>query len=139
MWDTPSGFRSEDGEVPQATWWAITIDCRDTRRVAEFWSAVLNCSVIQPGPDRPGWLRLEPRGSEGPFITFQPVPELKDGKVRIHVDVLVADMAGAVDHVISLGGTDTGAREQLPRGRIAVMCDPEGNEFCLLAPPSPRP
>lgn len=61
--------------------------------------------------------------------------EPKVGKVRLHLDVLVDDLDAAVDQVVALGGSDFGAREDLPRGRIAVMSDPEGNEFCLLAPP----
>ena len=62
--------------------------------------------------------------------------ERRVGKARIHIDVLVDDIEPAVERVIALGGDDSGAREQLPRGRIAVMRDPEGNEFCLLAPPA---
>jgi predicted enzyme related to lactoylglutathione lyase len=63
------------------------------------------------------------------------VHEPKAGKARIHIDVLVDDIDTGVESVLDLGGTDTGARETLPRGQIAVMRDPEGNEFCLLAPP----
>jgi predicted enzyme related to lactoylglutathione lyase len=120
---------------PRATWWAVTIDCNEPRLVADFWAAILDCAVIEPGLDRAGWFRLQPLGSSGPFLNFQPVSEPKVGKVRIHFDVLVDDLDAAVDRVVSLGGSDTGTREQLPRGRIAVMYDPEGNEFCLLAPP----
>jgi predicted enzyme related to lactoylglutathione lyase len=121
---------------PRATWWAITIDCNEPGRVAAFWAALLDCDVLEVGDDRPGWLRLQPRGSGGPFLNFQPVDEPRVGKVRIHLDVLVEDPAAGVDRVLELGGADTGVREELPRGRIAVMRDPEGNEFCLLAPPS---
>jgi predicted enzyme related to lactoylglutathione lyase len=63
------------------------------------------------------------------------VRERKAGKLRLHLDVLVDDVDAGVEHVVALGGTDTGTREDLPRGRIAVMLDPEGNEFCVLAPP----
>lgn len=123
-----------DGSV---TWWAVTIDSVDTRRLAAFWSALLQTPVIEPGPDRLGWFRLQPRGPGGPFINFQPVSEPTPGKVRLHLDVLVSDLDGGVARVADLGGADTGRRETLPRGRIAVMRDPEGNEFCLLAPPLP--
>ena len=116
-------------------WWAITVDSAEPARLAHFWSALLRTDVIEPGPDRPGWLRLQPRGPQGPFINFQPVGEPTPGKVRLHLDVLVVDLEGGVARVIELGGTDTGTRETLPRGRIAVMQDPEGNEFCVLAPP----
>ena len=74
----------------------------------------------------------------GPFINFQPVPEPKMGKLRLHIDVLVGELEPGVERVVALGGTDTGMRDDLPRGRIAVMVDPEGNEFCLLAPPPSR-
>jgi predicted enzyme related to lactoylglutathione lyase len=119
------------------TWWAITIDCNDPPALASFWAAVLGCAVTETGPDRPGWLRLQPFGSDQPpYINLQPVDEPKAGKVRLHIDVLVQDLDAAVKGVIALGGHDRGEREVLPRGRIAVMCDPEGNEFCLLAPPA---
>jgi predicted enzyme related to lactoylglutathione lyase len=116
-------------------WWATTIDCVDPRRLASFWSDLLDCPIHEAGEDRPGWLRLQPHGSSGPFLNLQPVDEANAGKVRLHLDVLVDDLDPAVAHVLALGGTDTGAREDLPRGRIAVLRDPEGHEFCLLAPP----
>jgi predicted enzyme related to lactoylglutathione lyase len=121
---------------PSAAWWAITIDCDDPRSLAEFWSSLLGTPVVEPGPDRPNWFRLQPLAPHGPFVNFQPVEEPKVGKTRIHLDIIVGDLDAAVEHVSSLGGTDTGARDDLPRGRIAVMLDPAGNEFCLLAAPS---
>ena len=119
-----------------ALWWAVTIDCHEPRRVAGFWAGLLATPIVEPGPDRPGWLRLQPLAPHGPFLNFQPVPERKVGKLRLHLDVLVGDLESGAERVLTLGGTDTGRRETLPRGRIAVMLDPEGNEFCLLAPPS---
>lgn len=120
------------------SWWAITIDCTSPQAMATFWSAVLNCPVVYPGADRPGWLRLQPAGpDQPPFINLQPADGSAVVKGRLHIDVLVASIQSSVQGVIALGGTDTGYRERLPRGEIAVMRDPEGNEFCLLAPPGP--
>jgi predicted enzyme related to lactoylglutathione lyase len=118
-----------------AAWWAITIDCNNPRKVADFWSAVFGTPVIEAGADRPNWLRLQPLAPAGPFINFQPVEEPKVGKARLHLDVLVNDIDSAVERIVELGGTDTGARQELRRGSIGVLRDPEGNEFCLLAPP----
>ena len=118
-----------------AIWWAVTVDCNEPPVVARFWSDVLATPVIEVGADRPGWLRLQPLAPHGPFLNLQPVPERRAGKVRLHLDVLVDDLDAGVERVVALGGTDTGTREDLPRGRIAVMLDPEGNEFCVLAPP----
>ena len=119
-----------------ATWWAVTIDCNDPDALATFWSAVLGTAIVEPGPDRPGWRRLQPFGAAGPRLNFQPVDEPKVGKARLHLDVLVDDIDAAVERIVALGGADTGTREELPRGRIAVMRDPGGNEFCVLAPPA---
>jgi predicted enzyme related to lactoylglutathione lyase len=118
-------------------WWAITVDCTEPRGLATFWSQVLATPVIEAGSDRPGWLRLQPLAPHGPFINFQPVPEPKVGKLRLHLDVLVDDLEAGVERVVALGATDTGTREDLPRGQIAIMRDPEDNEFCLLSPPRP--
>ena len=117
-------------------WWAVTIDGNDPDRLATFWSALLGTAIVEPGPDRPGWRRLQPFGAAGPRLNFQPVDEPKVGKARLHLDVLVDDIDAAVERIVALGGADTGTREELPRGRIAVMRDPGGNEFCVLAPPA---
>lgn len=132
-------MKNERVDRDQADWWAITIDCEDPRRVAEFWSSLLQTPIIEPGRDRPNWLRLQPYGPRGPFMNFQPVDEPKVGKVRIHLDVLVHDLEIAAMRVTSLGGSDTGTRENRARGSIAVMRDPGGNEFCLLSPPTRQP
>jgi predicted enzyme related to lactoylglutathione lyase len=124
------------GAQETITWWAVTIDSHDPALLAKFWSAILGSPIIEPGPDRQGWFRLQPFAPGGPFINFQPVSEMKSGMARLHLDVLVADLDAAVARVIGLGGSDSGAREMLPRGRIAVMRDPDGNEFCLLAAPA---
>jgi predicted enzyme related to lactoylglutathione lyase len=117
-----------------ALWRAVTIDTTDPPRLAAFWSALLDAPVVEPGPDRIGWLRLEPVDG-GPVVNFQPVAAHASSS-RIHLDVLVDDIDAGVAQVCALGGADTGARETLPRGRIAVMTDPDGNVFCLLAPPA---
>jgi Glyoxalase-like domain len=66
----------------------VTIDCVDPQRVARFWSALLG---REPGPSQAGWVYLGHRGDPQPRLVFQPVPEPKAGKVRIHLDVTVDD------------------------------------------------
>jgi predicted enzyme related to lactoylglutathione lyase len=112
-------------------WAAITIDCLDPKRVAEFWSLLLGTPVGQI--DRPDWYRLGPFPSGWPAITFQPVPEPKAGKARIHLDIRVDDLVAAQGLVESLGGTNREQRYVYEVGTVAVMADPEGNEFCLVA------
>ena len=77
-----------------ATWAAVTLDCLEPRTVSEFWSKLLD--VPARAIDLPGWFRLGPAVVGGPVITFQPVPEEKVGKTRIHLDIWVGDLEAAI-------------------------------------------
>jgi predicted enzyme related to lactoylglutathione lyase len=110
-------------------WSGVTIDCLDPECVAQFWSILLQ---RQPGPSESGWVYLGDRGDPQPRLVFQPVPESKAGKVRIHLDVAVDDLDVGIDLVTSLGGHFTGERHDYEDGAVAVMADPEGHEFCLV-------
>lgn len=73
----------------------------------------------------------------GPHINFQPVSEVKTSKTRIHLDLWVDDLAEAAELVRQLGGAGPSAMHTYDSGTVAVMADPEGNEFCLVAHPAP--
>ncbi|QGN47620.1 VOC family protein [Micromonospora sp. WMMD558] len=111
------------------TWSGVTIDCLDPERVARFWSALLGRA---PGPSQEGWVYLGERGDLQPRLVFQPVPEPRTGKVRIHLDVSVDDIDEAIRSVIDLGGRFTGERHDYDEGVVVVMADPEDHEFCLV-------
>jgi predicted enzyme related to lactoylglutathione lyase len=107
----------------------VTVDCADPQLVARFWSALLG---REPGPSQHGWVYLGQRGDPEPRLVFQPVPEPKAGKVRIHLDVTVGDVNEAIELVTALGGRSTGERHDYDEGAVVVMADPEGHEFCLV-------
>jgi hypothetical protein len=102
----------------------ITIDCLDPHLVARFWAGLLGG---EPQASLPGWYQLG-----DPRINFQPVPEKKTVKVRIHLDLTVDDIEGAVEATVQAGGRATGERHDYAEGIVVVMADPEGNEFCLV-------
>jgi predicted enzyme related to lactoylglutathione lyase len=70
-------------------------------------------------------------------INFQPVPEEKVGKTRMHLDIWVDDLDAAISLVQQLGGKNTGEVHKNAEWMVVVMADPEGNEFCLVALPAP--
>lgn len=109
-------------------WGGVTIDCIYPRRVARFWGELLGRAE---GPSQPGWVYLGEPDDVLPRLVFQPVPEPKRGKTRIHLDITVDDLAEAIDQVVALGGSFTGERHDYDEGIVVVMADPEGNEFCL--------
>lgn len=110
-------------------WSGVTIDCVDPERVARFWSALLGRT---PGPSREGWVYLGERDDPQPRLVFQPVPEPRTGKVRIHLDVSVDDIDEAMRTVVELGGRFTGERYDYDEGVVVVMADPEDHVFCLV-------
>ncbi len=73
----------------------------------------------------------DPDGS-GSRLYFQRVPEAKEAKNRMHLDIPVdpAALDAEVARFEASGATLVGF-DSHPGHRWAVMRDPEGNEFCL--------
>ena len=107
---------------------SVTIDAADPEALARFWAGLLGLAV-RPRESRFVALQRPPAGA--PELVFQPVPEPKQGKVRIHLDVNVPDVAAAARRVRDLGGSDV-AEVQEAGDTWLVMRDPEGNEFCRI-------
>jgi predicted enzyme related to lactoylglutathione lyase len=122
--------------IPGTAWAAVTVDCIEPQKVAEFWSRLLDLPTRRIG--LPGWLRIGPTAPDGPAITFQPVVEEKVGKTRIHLDLWVDPLDATVTFVQDLGGSSIGETHVYDEGTVVVMADVEGNEFCLVGPPEPR-
>ncbi len=107
----------------------IVIDCEDLEKGVAFWSAALGAKVV----DREetyiffepiaGWLE----------IGIQKVPEAKQCKSRLHLDIRSDDVEA-----------ETRRLEQLGARRIEkieswwVMQDPCGNEFCVIGGPQSK-
>jgi len=100
-------------------------DCHEPLAVAAFWAAALGSNVDEDStPDR-AW--VEPAGWGGPSLWFVRVPEQKTAKNRQHFDLRpTSGHAEEVHRLVALG-----AGVVHDDGEIAVMVDPEGNEFCV--------
>ena len=110
----------------------LTFDCADTMLVARFWAAALGFDVDpDSGPEDASI--SDPSGSHHLF--FQPVPEPKVAKNRLHIDLRPSVvMAAEVERLEGLGAT-VQARVDVEGSFWTVMQDPEGNEFCVLRGP----
>ncbi|MCO5994576.1 VOC family protein [Actinoallomurus rhizosphaericola] len=106
----------------------LVIDCADPPKLARFWTAVVGGEAVDRDPD---WSYVDPPG--GPMrLAFQMVPESKEVKNRLHLDVEVADIDAARDRLCAEGATAVEDTRTDSHGRFQVMRDPEGNEFCLV-------
>jgi len=144
------------------TFWQLTVDANDPTMLARFWAQALGYQPLPPtglvttwhthyrarlGDDAAFDDRLfDPAGLRPP-IWFQPVPETKAGKNRIHLDLYptsrddalplerrVEIVEAKVSELVGLGASverRTRGDDSADPHYYVVMHDPEGNEFCV--------
>jgi hypothetical protein len=110
---------------------ALVVDCADPRAMAAFWGAALGWAVHESTGDL---ARLRSPGHAGPFLEFLRSSGTRTWWNRLHLDLLPYPREGQEAevgrlHVLGATGADVG------QGAVpwAVLADPEGNEFCVLA------
>jgi Glyoxalase-like domain len=136
----------------------VTLDCSDPAAVGEFWAHVLDYVTDPPPEGFATWPEalqafgvpeeqwgnayaiVDPHGS-GPRMFFQRVPETKQAKNRVHLDVRISDRSrpqeeneaairAEADRLETFGAQRVDWVEDMG-SRWLVMHDVEGNEFCL--------
>ncbi|MER6814091.1 VOC family protein [Spirillospora sp. NPDC000708] len=138
----------------------ITFDCADPAALAAFWAEALGYRLQDPPGDFRTWDEaldamgvpperrndasavVDPAG-DGPRLFFQRVPESKQVKNRVHLDVRAAPgltgdarmaaLETEAGRLVAHGASRLQRFEPAPplgAGHI-IMADPEGNEFCL--------
>ncbi|CCH18203.1 conserved hypothetical protein [Micromonospora lupini str. Lupac 08] len=138
----------------------VTFDAADPASLAAFWADVLGYELQGPPGDFDSWdaaldamgvpperrndasAVVDPKGA-GPRLFFQRVPEGKQAKNRVHLDVRAAPgltgddrmaaLEAEAERLVALGATRLARHEPAPplgAGHL-VLADPEGNEFCL--------
>jgi catechol 2,3-dioxygenase-like lactoylglutathione lyase family enzyme len=106
----------------------VAIDCREPRKVAEFYSAVLGVPIAR---DEPDWVQL----AEGAPLAFQLAPDHEppqwpsaEHPQQMHLDLDVTDLDAAEEAVLALGARK---HEHQPGKTFRVFLDPAGHPFCL--------
>jgi Glyoxalase-like domain len=117
---------------------AVIVNCHEPGRLAEFWAAALGWRITVRADHE--WGIEPPEGSREDSVVadmlFIRVPEDKAGFNRLHIDLRptgdAPDQAAEVARLEELGAV----RVDVGQGQVSwtVMADPEGNEFCVLAP-----
>ncbi|OEJ97004.1 VOC family protein [Streptomyces thermolilacinus] len=111
---------------------AVVVDCADPRAMARFWGDAVDWALHEVTDDR---AVLRSAQGVGPYLEFLRTPGVKTVPDRVHLDLLPYagdDKAAEVARLRGLGATalDVG------QGEVPWTClaDPEGHEFCVLAP-----
>ena len=88
----------------------------------------LRANGIDDPEDDPTVLIHSPDAAQ-PRVWFQRVPEPKQVKNRVHLDIAAADLESEADRLVGLGAT---RQAEQPVPTLIVLADPEGNEFCVI-------
>lgn len=116
----------------------IAFDCLDAQTVGRFWSAATG-RPLDPDPTnefasigfaerrtREGWRQVGL--VDHPTWLFAKVPESKQSKNRLHLDLVAPDLEAEIARLVELGATRIEDRDEYGY-RWTLMTDPEGNEF----------
>jgi predicted enzyme related to lactoylglutathione lyase len=109
-------------------WYTLVVDSMDPARLARWWAEVLDYQIVYEAPDEVVIARDE---KTYPGLVFVPVPETKQVKNRLHIDLNPDDRDAEVERLVNMGArhVDVGQGDEVT---WVVLADPEGNEFCVL-------
>jgi catechol 2,3-dioxygenase-like lactoylglutathione lyase family enzyme len=111
---------------------AVVVDCADPRAMARFWGEAMGWTPHEVTDDH---ARLRSAQGVGPYLEFLRTPDVRTVWHRVHLDLVPYrgdDQAAEVARLQALGATPA----DVGQGDVSwtVLADPEGNEFCVLAP-----
>jgi predicted enzyme related to lactoylglutathione lyase len=109
---------------------AAVMDCNDPLALSKFWQQILGGDV-DPRTESSEWVALSGVPDLG-YLGFQKVPERKEVKNRVHLDVDVESIEDAVDLAVALGAKRVAGVTEEQTNWFQVMLDPDGNEFCFI-------
>jgi len=111
---------------------SVVVDCADPRAMARFWDQAMEWTLHEVTDDH---AMLRSPAGVGPYLELRRTSDLPTVWNRVHLDLLPYrgdDQAAEVARLQTLGAT----LADIGQGDVpwTVLADPEGNEFCVLAP-----
>jgi catechol 2,3-dioxygenase-like lactoylglutathione lyase family enzyme len=104
---------------------AVSLDCTDPQRLADFYRALLGGRQL--------WAKESSVGIKVPGAVLVPqrvdgyVPPVWPGTSIVHLDLTADDVDAAAERAVELGAT----LPEQPDRRWRVLLDPAGHPFCL--------
>jgi len=128
----PAGEYRDTGPIA-----AVVVDCADPPTLARFWGEAMNWTTHEVTGERARLRSAKDVGAKdvGPYLEFLRTPHLPPTRHRVHLDVVPDQgdgQAAEVARLRTLGATPA----DVGQGDVGwvVLADPEGNQFCVLAP-----
>ncbi|MET9673098.1 VOC family protein [Streptomyces sp. NPDC006482] len=112
---------------------ALCFDANDPTRLAAFWADFLGWERTDDPRDG---IVLLPSDDTGFRMRFVAAEGPKGGPNQMHFDLTstsLEDQQQVVERALGLGGRHIDIGQRPEEGHV-VLADPEGNEFCVIAP-----
>lgn len=108
----------------------ITLDCANPAELAAFWSQALNWPIVDASESE---VYLRSDNAAVPGLLLIQVPQRKEEKLRLHLDLRPDNQAAEIERLLSLGAQHVDIGQHADSATTwVVLADPEGNEFCVL-------
>jgi Glyoxalase-like domain len=110
-------------------WEQVVVGASDPVALGRWWADVLGWVTLNDSPEE---FEIRPSADRLPGLVFLPVPDAKEAHNRLHLDFRPDDQQAEVDRFLRAGARPA----DVGQGDVpwVVLADPEGNEFCVLAP-----
>ncbi len=110
----------------------VTFMTGEAERLAGFWADALGLSERREGDIE---VILADDDWSFPRFTFQRTGVRDKAAQTVHLDLTADDRAREVERLIELGATEIRTHSEPGGASWTVMCDPDGNEFCVAEVP----
>ncbi len=123
--------------MPTISLGQIVIDSGNAGELATFYSRLLDRPLVD-GANQ--FFAVIPPAEDGSFpaLMFLAVPEPRQGKNRLHLDLVSADRSAAVERATQLGARKVGEFDEYGT-QWTTLADPEGNVFDIGVPHQDQP
>ena len=110
-------------------WEQVIVHALDPAALGRWWAEALGWVEVYSSEDE---FEIRPEPARMPGLDFVRIDEPRQGKSRLHLDFRPVDQDAEVARLEALGArrVDIGQGDR----PWVVLADPEGNEFCILAP-----
>jgi hypothetical protein len=110
-------------------WEQVVVDSKDPVALGRWWADVLGWVVLSDSSEE---FEIRPSTDRLPGLIFVPVDDARSVKNRLHLDFRPDDQGAEVERFVRAGARHVDIGQQ--GSPWVVLADPEGNEFCVLAP-----
>jgi hypothetical protein len=111
-------------------WEQVIVHAADPAGLGQWWADALGWVVVYTSADE---FEIRPEPDRMPGLDFVRLDEPRQGKSRLHLDFRPDDQEAEVARLVAHGARRVDIGQGADRPWV-VLADPEGNEFCILAP-----